>query len=159
MHIYATTIKVLFPHSQCKSLFRKLTASTIKIYNSQYNSNHTLTEEQFSVLKKYFFSQQHSQKTMFFQETANLIPPRSDNNTLISFFTRIEQELGCIDSNLTLKIKEALNDVRNNQSIVMKPCDKGREVCIMNTRDYITKIYTQFRDRKTQKAPTTQETQ
>ena len=53
------SIKVLFPLNQCKSSFRKFTTNSIKTYTSQYNKNmkhnlfdHTLTEEEFSVLTK-----------------------------------------------------------------------------------------------------------
>ena len=52
-------MKVLFPQNQRKSSFRKFTTKFIKIYTSQYNknmihnlSNHTLTEDEFSVLTK-----------------------------------------------------------------------------------------------------------
>ena len=54
-----SSIKALFPQNQCKSLFRKFTATTIKTYPFPCNknrihdlSNHTLTEEEFSVLAK-----------------------------------------------------------------------------------------------------------
>ena len=58
-HIQLVSIKVLFPQNQCKSLFRKFTTKSMKIYTSQYNknvihnlSNHTLTEDELSVLPK-----------------------------------------------------------------------------------------------------------
>ena len=52
-------IKVLFPPNQYKSSFHKFTTKSIETYTSQYNknmihnlSNHTLTEDEFSVLTK-----------------------------------------------------------------------------------------------------------
>ena len=84
--------------------------------------------------------------------------PPSDNPTLINFFTRIEQDLISTNTprtktycNLTSKEKSALNNLKNNQSIVIKPCDKGGDICIMNTRDYLTKIHTHLRDLNTYK--------
>ena len=53
------SIKVLFPLNQCKSSFRNFMANSIKTYTSQCNkkmihnlSNHTLTEDEYSVLTK-----------------------------------------------------------------------------------------------------------
>ena len=77
----------------------------------------------------------------------------SDKPTLINFFTRTEQELISVNtprrktySNLTLQEKAKLNNLKNNQSIVIKPCDKGGGICIVNTRDYLTKIHTHLQD-------------
>ena len=39
-----------------------------------------------------------------------------------------------------------LDNLKNNPSIVIKPCDKGVAICIMNTGDYLTKIHTQLQD-------------
>ena len=44
-----------------------------------------------------------------------------------------------------------MNNLKNNQSIFIKPCDKGGSICIMNTRDYFTKIHTHLQDRNTYK--------
>ena len=67
----------------------------------------------------------------------------------ILLFTRTEEDLISIitphrrtSSNLTLQEKSALSNLHNNQSIIIKPCDKGAGICIMNIRDYLTKIYT-----------------
>ena len=46
------------------------------------------------------------------------------------------------------------NNLRNNQFIVINPCDKGGDICIMNTRDYLTKIHTHLQDHNTYKALT-----
>ena len=54
-------------------------------------------------------------------------------------------------SNLTFEDKSALNNLKKNQSIVIKPCDKGGGICIMNTKDYLTKIHTHLQDRNTYK--------
>ena len=74
------SIKVLFPLNQRKSLSRKFTINSIKTYIPQYNenmthnpSNHTLTEDELSVLTK----------DLYFAHTLIKNKP-----TLINFFTR-----------------------------------------------------------------------
>ena len=42
-----------------------------------------------------------------------------------------------------------MNNLKKYQSIVIKPCDKDGDICIMNTRDYLTKIHTHLQDRNT----------
>ena len=80
------SIKVLFPLNQRKSLSRKFTINSIKTYIPQYNenmthnpSNHTLTEDELSVLTKdlYFV---HTLIKIFKQET---------NKSLNKFKTRM----------------------------------------------------------------------
>ena len=99
------------------------------------------------MLKQYFFRNRFHWKLLPF-----------DRHTLISFFTRVEQELGSIStpsqktySNLTLKEKAVLNDPKNNQSNIIKPCDQGGGICIMNTRDYFTKFHTHLPYHNTKK--------
>ena len=101
------------------------------------------------MLKQYVFCNSIHGNPPPFKSKSNWIPPPSDNHTLISFFTRFEQELGSIStpcwkiySGLTLKEKTALNDLKKNRSIVIKPCDKCGGICIMNIRDCVTKICT-----------------
>ena len=91
-----------------------------------------------------------------FERKSNCIFPPSDNPTLVDFLTRTEQELTSINtpcrktySNLTVQETTALNNLKNNQSIVIKPCDKSGSICIMNTRGYLTKIHTHLQDHTT----------
>ena len=84
---------------------------------------------------------------------SSLSPP-----TLTNFFTRIEQNLISVNiprrktySNLTLQENSALNNLKNNQSIVIKSSDQGTAICIMNKRDYLAKIHTYLQDRNTYK--------
>ena len=93
-----------------------------------------------------------------FKRKASWAPPPFDNPTLTHFFTCTEQDLIYVTtsrrktySNLTLQEKSALNNLKNNQSIVIKPCAKGGGICIMNTRSYLTKIHTHLQDRNTYK--------
>ena len=93
-----------------------------------------------------------------FNRKSGWTPPRSDNPTLTNFFTRTEQNLISVTtsrrkiySKLTLQEKSALSNLKNNQSIVIKPCDKVGGICIMNTRDNLTKIHTHLQDRNTYK--------
>ena len=164
------SIKTLFPQHQFRSSFLKSTTKSIKTYTCKYNRNminnlsdHTLTEDEFSVLSKGLSFVPTPRRT--FQHQMNIswnkfkwIPPPSGNPTLVNFLTRTEQELTSINtpgrktySNLTIQEKNALNNLKNDQSIVIKPCDKSGGICIMNTRDYLTKIHTHLQDRTTYK--------
>jgi hypothetical protein len=42
--------------------------------------------------------------------------------------------------NLNRAEEEALQDLLSDQSIVIRPCDKGSGVCVINTEDYVHKI-------------------
>ena len=44
-----------------------------------------------------------------------------------------------------------LNNLKANEKIVIKPCDKGGGICILNTCDYISKMKELLRDTKTYK--------
>ena len=110
------------------------------------------------MLTQYFFRNNIHDKPPPFKEKSSWTSPPSDNTTLISFFMGTEQDFISIDtprrktySDLTLKEIAALNNLKNNQSIVIKPCDKGGGICVMKTRDYLTKIHTYLQDRNTHK--------
>ena len=53
-----------------------------------------------------------------------------------------------------IKRKDSINNLKNNQSVVTKPCDKGGGICIMNIRDYLIKIHTHLQDHNTRKSLT-----
>ena len=102
---------------------------------------------------KYFFRNNIQDKPPPFKRKPKWTPPPSDSPTLADFFTRTEQVLMSIDtpcrktySNLILQEKTASNNLENNQSIAIKPYDKGGGICIMNTRDYVTKIHKNLQD-------------
>lgn len=48
--------------------------------------------------------------------------------------------------NISLQEKQAIKDLANNKSIVIKPADKGSGVVIMNTHDYILEAHRQLSD-------------
>ena len=108
------------------------------------------------MLTQYFLRNNIHDKISPFKKISSWTPPSSGNPTLTNFFTRTEQDLISVTipgrktySNLTLQEKSALNNLKNNQSIVIKTCDKGGGFCIMNTKDYLTKIHIHLRDRST----------
>ena len=110
------------------------------------------------MLTQYFFRNNIHDKISPFKNKPNCTLPPSDNPTLTNFFKRTEQDLISLTipgrkpySNLTSQEKSALYNLKNNQSIVIKPCDKGGGICIMNTKDYLTKILTHLQDRNTYK--------
>ena len=199
------SIKVLFPLNQCKSLFLKFTANSIKTYTSQHNksiihnlSDDILAKDELSLLTnglsfvptptktfkqdrnrswnrfktrmltQYFFRKNIHDKIPPFKKKSSWTPPPSESLTLTNFFTRTEQDLISVTtpgrktySNLTLQEKSALNNLKIKQSIVIKPCDEGGGICIMNRRDYLTKIHTHTHKIAihTNHSPTTQQVQ
>ena len=147
------SIKLVFPINQCKSSFRRFTANSIKTYTSQYNKNrihnlsdHILAEDELSVLTKGLSFVPTPTKT--FKQDTNRYWNKFKTRMLTQYiFFAIQNTY----SNLTLQEKSALNNLKNNQSIVIKPCDKGGGICTMNTRGYLTKIHTHLQDRNTYK--------
>ena len=110
------------------------------------------------MLAQIFFRNKIHDKISPFKKKSIWTPPPCDNPTLTNFFTRTEQDLISVTAhasktycNQTLQEKSALNNLKKNQSIVIKPCDKGEVICIMNTKDYLTKIPTHLQDRNTYK--------
>ena len=110
------------------------------------------------MLTQYFFCNNIHDKISRFKKKFSWTPAPSDNPTLTNFFTRTEQDLISVTtpgrktySNLTSQEKSALNNLKKNQSTVIKPCDKGGGICIMNTKDYLTKIHTHLQDQNAYK--------
>ena len=108
------------------------------------------------MLKQYFFLNNIYDKISPFKKKSSRTPPPSDDPTLTNFCTRTQQDLISVTtpgrktySNLTLQEKSALNNLKKYQSIVIKPCDKAGGICIMNTKDYLTKIHTHLQDHNT----------
>ena len=97
------------------------------------------------MLTQYFFRNNIHDKIFPFSKKSSWTPSPSDNLTLTNFFTCTQQDLISVTtpgrntySNLTLQEKSALKNLKKNQSIVIKPYDKGGGICIMNTKDYLT---------------------
>ena len=110
------------------------------------------------MLKQYSFRNGIHEKLPPFKRESSWTPPPSDKHILISFFTRVEQELGSISTarwktynNLTLKEKTALNDLKNNRSIIIKRCGNCGAICIMNRRSNLTNIPTHLQEPNTYK--------
>ena len=132
------SIKTLFQQHQCKSSFRKFTTKSIKTYTSKYNRNtihnlsdHTITDEEFSFLRKglsfvptlrstfqhqmniswnrfktrmliqYFFRNSVHDKPHPFKTKSHWILPPSDNPTLVNLGRKTY-------INLTIQEKKAL---------------------------------------------------
>ena len=130
------------------------------IKNFKQETNRSWNKFKTHMLTQYFFRNSIHYKPLPppFRRKSRWSPTPSENHTLTNFFTRTEQDLIFVTtprrktySNLTLQEISALNDLKNNQPIVIKPCDKGGGICIMNTSDYVTKIDTHLQDCNTYK--------
>ena len=131
----------------------------IKTFKQEVNKSWNKLKK--NTLQQNFFRNIIHDKPPPFKTKSNWIPSPYDKLTLVNFYTRIEQELTSINTpcwqafiNQALKEKTALNNLKNNQSIVIKPCNKGGDIWIMNTRDYLIKIYKQLQDHNTYKPVT-----
>lgn len=100
------------------------------------------------MLKQYLFHNIIHTKPPTFKRKTNWISPPFDNQTFVSFFNCVLQELGpttpqCQEnySNLTMNEKTAFNNLKINQTIIIKPCDEVKGISIMNTRDSLIKIH------------------
>ena len=131
-------IKVLLPQNQCKSSFTKSSFLILRILIVCSYPTKTFKQEikkscnkfKICIFEQYFFRNNIHGKLPPFKTKSNWIPPPSDNHTLISLFTKVEQELGSISttsrkaySNLTLKkiqhgtISKITNPLLSNHAI------------------------------------------
>ena len=89
---------------------------------------------------------------------SNWIPPPTNNITINKFLTLVKEQKNTIinnakqaNVNLTKLEREALKNLKHNTSIVIKACDKGGGICILNTQDYINKVNQHLNDTTTYK--------
>ena len=125
---------------------------------SKQDTNRSWNKFKTRMQTQYFFRNNIHDKIPPSKKKSSWTPPASDNPTLTNLFTRTEPDLISVTtpgrktySNLTLQEKSALNNLKNNQSIVIKPCYKIGGICIMNTRNYLSKIHNHLQDRSTYK--------
>ena len=135
---------------------RSFVPTPTKIFKQ--DTNRSWNKFKTRMLTQYFFRNNIHDKISPFKKKSSWTLPPSNNPNLTNFFTCTEQDLISVTirgrkaySNLTLQEKSILNNLKNNQSIVIKPCDKGGGICIMNTKDYLTKIHTYLPDCNTYK--------
>ena len=81
-------------------------------------------------------------RTQPFQTPSTWSPKSTFNIKLEDYLEATKFELAHIrlkqqTNNMTKKQRSALLQLKNNNQIVIKPYDKGRGICIMNTPDYL----------------------
>ena len=92
-----------------------------------------------------------------FKEPSEWTPPIRENETLDKYCNIIEIELmkSLKDSparttkNLTKNQEQALESLKSNEDMIIKPADKRGAVVIQKKRDYINEINRQLSDRST----------
>ena len=87
-------------------------------------------------------------KSTWLPSTAQLPPEITKLTELDNQTFQEHHRVGWIKSNLSKFEIEALNQLKNNTSIVIKPADKGSSVVIMDREDYISEGYRQLFDKK-----------
>ena len=124
----------------------------------KHDANRSWKKFKTRLLTQYIFRNNIQDKISPFKKKSSWTHPPCDNPTWTNIFTRTEYSLisvttpgGKTYNNLTLKEKSALSYLKKNKSFGIKTCDKGGGICIMNTKDYLTKIHTYLQDRTTYK--------
>ncbi|XP_077111244.1 uncharacterized protein LOC143767108 [Ranitomeya variabilis] len=97
--------------------------------------------------------------TLGLRNRSNFCPPRTYHaaETFISLVDKEidslihQQRLGLfpLHSNLSTTEKQALSSLHTNNSIIVKPADKGGAIVVMNRTQYIGEIYRQLADTNT----------
>ena len=78
--------------------------------------------------------------------------PKNEDVKIEMYLSRIEEEIMAIKaegsnfSNLSASEKEALKNLRNDNSIVIKEADKGSGVVVWDKEDYLKEAYSQLSD-------------
>ena len=111
------------------------------------------------MLSQYFFCINiHAKPSHPFKGKSIWTPPPCDNPNLIKFSRALNKTsppstptVGKTIVKLTLQDKSTLNNLKNNQSIAIKTCDKREGICILNTKEYVTKIHKRLQYRNTYK--------
>lgn len=91
-----------------------------------------------------------------FQSSTNWTPPEPNQNNLNLFFSQIQENTTRTQhtskrDNLNPYQKIALKELQSNNSIIIKPFDKGGGICVMDTEQYINKIFLHLNDSSTYK--------
>ncbi|CAH2284888.1 Hypothetical predicted protein, partial [Pelobates cultripes] len=111
-------------------------------------------------LKEYFHDKESTETTMDYnnrKKNTNFSPAPGRNAKLDSYIESFrlrtvslttKQNQKKMFHNLSVQEQMAINDLKNNHAITIKPADKGGAVVIMNTQDYIKEGDMQLSDDK-----------
>ncbi|CAH2300453.1 Hypothetical predicted protein, partial [Pelobates cultripes] len=111
-------------------------------------------------LKEYFHDKESTETTMDYnnrKKNTNFSPAPGRNAKLDSYIESFrlrtvslttKQNQKKMFHNLSVQEQMAINDLKNNHAITIKPADKGGAVVIMNTQDYIKEGDRQLSDDK-----------
>lgn len=107
----------------------------------------------------YFHNNTNETKDPLYTRT-NWQPPHIKNPKLLNYFQLTSIELdkfvttiknSPIKNNFTLPDKISLQELKSRKDIVIKKADKGSAIVIMNTPDYLDKVYTHLNNEKAYK--------
>lgn len=90
-----------------------------------------------------------------FRGKSLFMPPVNRNNSIETYCRLVEQEVDAFlnenqrsaYNNLSKEEKKALEDLKSDDSIVIKPADKGGATVVMNKIDYVEECVRQLSDR------------
>ena len=95
-----------------------------------------------------------------FHINTSWVPPNPNNKQLTKFISVLHDFNDNLSiehtgyHNLSPRLRDALNTLKNNHDITIKKCDKGGGICLLDTKDYIKKIHEHLDDTTTYKVMT-----
>lgn len=86
------------------------------------------------------------------KKKSTFMPPGSQNPTLVTFGKLVEKDINALikssksnnNGNITKLERKALNELRENTDIIVKPADKGGAIVIQNISDYVVEAHRQL---------------
>ena len=85
------------------------------------------------------------------EEACSLISHRGEAAALRAKVTEILQEAKPPKSNLSYKERQAMKKIKENESIIVVPADKGKCAVVMDRQEYIAKMEEKLKDPNTYK--------
>ena len=134
------------------SLLQKRLNFVPKRNHSFLHTNTTLTTpikklEQHLDRKMYFKEHPGNPNTHPFKHKSSWIPLKSKNNSITVFKSELKKEIEQLKqqrikepNNMNPLEYEALQNLEKNKEVTIKPANKGGDICIMDTTEYIKKV-------------------
>ncbi|KAL2099357.1 hypothetical protein ACEWY4_005837 [Coilia grayii] len=97
--------------------------------------------------------QENGQKQKVFKGKSNFMPPRSKNMFIETYCQLVQNDIEVllkrkqeykIQNNMPTTERKALKELIDDPSVIVKPCDKGGGICVLDTEDYEREIHRQL---------------
>lgn len=90
-----------------------------------------------------------------FHKKSTFMPPKNKNFSVETYCRLVERDVGqvlnkkreyTVFNNMPVAQRNALHDIKNDKSVVIKPADKGGSIVVMDTQYYDQEIYRQLQN-------------